>query len=71
MSMCQQGGEFLGEVIKQGGDLFDLKNLLCTGSLRVHHFGRVALVRGKSFAWGASVLFLALEFFLGFPQISA
>ena len=30
--MCQQGGEFLGEVIEQGGDLFDfLKNLLCTG----------------------------------------
>ena len=29
--MCQQGGEFLGEVIEQGGDLFDfLKNLLCT-----------------------------------------
>ena len=21
--MCQQGGEFLGEVIEQGGDLFD------------------------------------------------
>ena len=30
--------------------------------LRVHHFGRVALVRGKSFAWGVSSLFLALEF---------
>ena len=30
--MCQQGGEVLGEVIEQGGDLFDsLKNLLCTG----------------------------------------
>ena len=30
--MCQQGGEFFGEVIEQGGDLFDfLKNLLCIG----------------------------------------
>ena len=29
-------------------------------ALRVHHFVRVALVRGKSFAWGVSVLFLAL-----------
>ena len=29
--MCQQGREFLGEVIEQGGDLFDsLKNLLGT-----------------------------------------
>ena len=30
----------------------------------MHHFGRVALVRGKSFAWGVSALFLAL----GFPR---
>ena len=30
------------------------------GVLRVHHFGIVALVRWKSFAWGVSALFLAL-----------
>ena len=33
-------------------------------ALRVDHFGRVALVRGKSFAWGVSALFLAP----GFPR---
>ena len=35
-------------------------------TLRVYHFGRVALVRGKSFAWGVSALFLAPGF--GFPR---
>ena len=49
------------EVIEQGGDLFDFfKKLVVHKALRVHHFGRVALVRGKSFAWGVSALFLAL-----------
>ena len=28
-------------------------------ALRVHHFGRVALVRGKNFSWGVSALVLA------------
>ena len=32
--------------------------------VRVHHFGRVALVRGKNFAWGVSAFFLAP----GFPR---
>ena len=27
--MCQQGGEFLGEVIDQGGDLFDFLKTCC------------------------------------------
>ena len=68
--MCQQGGEFLG-------DLFDFWKTCCAQGLweciilgdctcerekRVHYFGRVALVRGKSFAWGVSALFLAPEF---------
>ena len=52
----------MGEVIEQGGDLFDFEKLVVHRALRVHHFGRVALVRGKSFAWGVSALFLALEF---------
>ena len=30
----------------------------------MHHFGRVALVRGKNFAWGVSALVLAP----GFPH---
>ena len=58
-------GRILGEVIEQGGDLFDFfEKLVVHRSLRVHHFGRVALVRGKSFAWGVSTLFLAP----GFPR---
>ena len=32
----------------------------------MHHFGRVALVRGKNFAWGVSALVLAPGF-LVFP----
>ena len=31
-------------------------------ALWVHHFGRVALVRGKNFAWGVSALFLTPGF---------
>ena len=42
------------------------EELVVHRALRVHHFGRVALVRGKSFAWGVSVLFLAP----GFPSAS-
>ena len=55
-------GRILGEVIEQGGDLFDFEKLVVHRALRVHHFGRVALVRGKSFAWGVSALFLAPGF---------
>ena len=50
---------------QQGGDLFDfLKKLVEHRALRVHHFGRVALVRGKNFACGVSALVLAP----GFPR---
>ena len=38
------------------------EKLIAHRALRVHHFGRVALVRGKSFACGVSTLFLAPGF---------
>ena len=59
MCACANKGEnFLGEVIEQGGDLFIFfEKLVVHRALRVHHFGRVALVRGKSFALGVSALF--------------
>ena len=48
------------------------EKLVVHRSLRVHHFGRVALVRGKSFAWGVSALFLALgPDFPRFPSTSS
>ena len=70
--MCQQGGRILREVIEQGGDLFDffLKKHVVHRASRVHHFGRVALVRGKSFAWGVAALFLAPDFSC-FPSTSS
>jgi len=40
------------------------EKLVAHRALRVHHFGRVALVGGKIFAWGVSALFLAP----GFPR---
>ena len=39
-------------------------------ALRVHHFGRVALVRGKIFAWRVSALLLAPGF-SHFPSTSS
>ena len=47
------------------------EKLVAHRALRVHHFGRVALVRGKGFAWGVSALFLAPEFFLVFPSAAS
>ena len=38
------------------------EKLVAHRALRVHHFGRVALVGGKGFAWGVSTLFLAPDF---------
>ena len=32
------------------------EKLVVHRALRVHHFGRVALVRGKNFVWGVSAL---------------
>ena len=61
--MCQQGGEGFGERSDRtrGCLIFEL---VVHRTLRVHHFVSVALVRGKSFAWGVSALFLAP----GFPR---
>ena len=46
------------------------EKLVVHRALRVHHFGRVALVRGKSFGLGVSALFLAPGF-LCFPSTSS
>ena len=71
MCACANKGENLGEVIEQGGDLIEqggnlldfwiFEKLVVHRALRVHHFGRVALVRGKSFACGVSALALPLS----------
>ena len=55
-------GRTLREVIEQGDTCLIFEKLVEHRALRVHHFVRVALVRGKNFAWGVSALFLALEF---------
>jgi len=46
------------------------EKLVVHRALRVHHFGRVALVRGKTFSWGVSALVLAPGF-LVFPLLLA
>ena len=46
------------------------EKLVVHRALRVHHFGRVALVRGKNFGLGVSALFLAPGF-LRFPSTSS
>ena len=48
------------------------EKLVVHRALRVHHFGRVALVRGKKFSWGVSALVLALfgSWFSRFPFAS-
>ena len=45
--------------MNKGKTCLVFEKLVVHRALRVHHFGSVALVRGKSFAWGVSVLFLA------------
>src|SRR6185503_10962477 len=62
--MCQQGGEFWEKGLNKGETYLIFEKLVVHRALRVHHFGRVALVRGKSFAWGVSALLLAP----GFPR---
>ena len=47
--------------------IFEKLNVHRALRVRVHHFGRVALVRGKNFNWGVSALVLALgSFCFGF-----
>ena len=70
MCACANKGENFGRSDRTRGRLvWFLKNLLCR-ALRVHHFGRVALVRGKNFGLGVSALFLAPGF-LCFPSTSS
>ena len=63
-------GRILGEVIEQGETCLIFEKLVVHRALRVHHFGRVALVRGKNFFWGVSALVLAPGF-LVFPLLLA
>ena len=63
-------GRILGEVIENGETCLIFEKPVVHRTLRVHHFGRVALVRGKSFAWGVSALVLAPGF-LAFPLLLA
>ena len=46
------------------------ERLVVHRALRVHYFGRVALVRGKKISWGVSALVLAPGF-LVFPLLLA
>ena len=62
-------GRILREVIEKGGTCLIFERFVVHRALRVHHFGRVALVRGKSFALGVSDLLLAPGF-PGFPSAS-
>ena len=65
MCACAYKGENFERSDRTRGRLvWFLKNLLCTGLRECIILGEVALVRGKSFAWGVSALFLAP----GFPR---
>ena len=57
-----RGRIFGREVIKQEETCLIFEKLVAHRALRVHHFGRVALVRGKDSAWGVSALFWLLMF---------
>ena len=60
--MCQQGGEFWEKWLNKGETCLIFEKLVVHRALRVHHFGRVALVGRKCFAWRVSALFLAPDF---------
>ena len=53
--MCQQGGEFLGEVIEQGGDLFDF-------GFESASFWENCTCEGKCISGGVSALVVASGF---------
>ena len=65
--MCQQGGEVFGERSDrtQGCLIFEL---VVHRALRVHHFVRVARVRGKCISGGVSAL-VVVPGFLVFPLL--
>ena len=71
MCACANKGENFERSDRTRGRLVCLifEKLVVHRVLRVHHFGRVALVRGKSFACGVSALFLAPGFSC-FPSAS-
>ena len=51
-------GRIFGRSDRTRGETYLIfEKLVVHGALRVHHFERVALVRGKSFALGVSALF--------------
>jgi len=54
--MCQQGGEFWEKWSNKEETCLIFEKLVVHRALRVYHFGRVALVRGKNFVWGVSAL---------------
>ena len=54
--MCQQGGEFWEKWSNKGETCLIFERLVVHRALRVHHFGRVAHVRGKNFGLGVSAL---------------
>ena len=65
MCACANKGEnFWRSDRTRGETCLIFEKLVVHRALRVHYFGRVALVRGKSFACGVSALFLAP----GFPR---
>ena len=63
-------GRILGEVIEQGETCLIFEKLIVHRALRVHHFGRVALVRGKALL-GEFMLCSWLLVFLVFPLLLA
>ena len=70
--MCQQGEEFLGEVIEQGGDLrlvWFLKNLLRTGLWECIILGELHLWEGKALH-GECLFCFWLLIFPRFPSAS-
>ena len=71
MCACANKGEKFWEKWTNKGDTcLIFEKLVVHRALRVHHFGGVALVRGKSFALGCfeSLCFVSL---LAFPSLSA
>ena len=63
-------GRILGEVIEQGETCLIFEKLVVHRSLRVHHFVRVARVKGKCISGGVSALVVAPGF-LVFPLLLA
>ena len=63
MCACANKGENFGRSDRtRGRPVWFFEKLLVHMALRVHHFGRVALGRGKNFAWRVSALVLAPGF---------